>query len=62
MTQDKINYFQGTQRVISPEETIKKTESKLKTAGITRVTEITHLDRLKFLFSQQSDPPLKKEV
>ncbi len=47
MTQDKINYFQGTQRVISPEETIKKTESKLKTAGITRVTEITHLDRLK---------------
>ncbi len=47
MSKDKINYFEGTQRVISPEKTIKNTESKLKTAGITRVTEITHLDRVK---------------
>lgn len=47
MSKDKINYFEGTQRVISPEKTIENAESKLKIAGITRVTEITHLDRIK---------------
>lgn len=47
MSKDKINYFEGTQRVISPEKTIENAESKLKIAGITRVTEITHLDRVK---------------
>lgn len=47
MSNDKINYFEGTQRVISPEKTIENGESKLKVAGITRVTEITHLDRIK---------------
>lgn len=44
---DRINFFEGTQRVVSPVETIERYESLLGVAGITRVTEITHLDRLK---------------
>ncbi|WP_409199788.1 YcaO-related McrA-glycine thioamidation protein [Methanobrevibacter sp. DSM 116169] len=48
MFQDSpIKYFKGTHRIISPDETINKFESKLKAAGITRVTEITDLDRIK---------------
>lgn len=46
MTLDKINYFKGTQRVIPPDETIQKNKDKLKIAGITRIAEITYLDRL----------------
>ena len=31
---------------MAPEETIKNVESKLRVAGVTRVAEITHLDRV----------------
>ncbi|MDL2246893.1 YcaO-related McrA-glycine thioamidation protein [Methanobrevibacter sp. OttesenSCG-928-K11] len=41
-----IKYFQGTHRIISPSQTIKNHENKLKIAGITRITEITDLDRI----------------
>lgn len=41
-----VRYFGCTHRAISPEETIKRVKNKLKAAGVTRVTEITHLDRI----------------
>ncbi|MCL2687922.1 MAG: YcaO-related McrA-glycine thioamidation protein [Methanobrevibacter sp.] len=41
-----INYFSCTHRAIEPSKTIANYEDKLKIAGITRVTEITHLDRV----------------
>lgn len=41
-----IKYFEGTHRIISPKETIAKYEDKIKIAGITRVTDITDLDRV----------------
>ncbi|MCC7553581.1 MAG: YcaO-related McrA-glycine thioamidation protein [Methanobacteriaceae archaeon] len=41
-----INYFKGTHRIIAPDETIRKFEDKLKIAGVTRVTDITDLDRI----------------
>ena len=41
-----VKYFGCTHRAIAPEETIKRVEGKLKIAGVTRVTEITHLDRV----------------
>lgn len=41
-----IKYFNGTHRVKKPSETIKDNEDKLKVAGITRLTEITDLDRI----------------
>lgn len=44
---EEIKFFDGTQRIMSPLETIENNEEKLNTAGITRVTEITHLDRIK---------------
>lgn len=47
LNDEKIEFFEGTQRVTSPEKTIENYEGKLKTAGITRITEITHLDRIK---------------
>lgn len=47
MLQDvPIKYFGCTHRSIPPEKTIKNVEGKLKTAGVTRIAEITHLDRL----------------
>ncbi|MBO6110070.1 MAG: YcaO-related McrA-glycine thioamidation protein [Methanobrevibacter sp.] len=46
MTSKEIKYFKGTHRIISPNETIKNNEEKCKIAGITRITEITHLDRI----------------
>ena len=46
MTEKEIKYFKGTHRIIPPSETIKNNEDKAKTAGITRITEITHLDRI----------------
>lgn len=42
-----ICYFSGTHRAIEPSKTISNYENKLKIAGITRITEITHLDRVK---------------
>lgn len=41
-----VKYFGCTHRAIPPEETIKNVESKLRVAGVTRVAEITHLDRV----------------
>ena len=41
-----IKYFAGSHRIKAPKETIEATESKLQVAGITRLTEITHLDRV----------------
>ncbi len=41
-----VKYFGCTHRAIAPEETIKNVESKLKVAGVTRIAEITHLDRV----------------
>ena len=43
---EEITYFKGTHRVIPPSKTIKNNEDKTKIAGITRITEITHLDRI----------------
>ena len=45
MTQD-LTYFKGTHRVIAPKETIEINADKLKTAGITRIADITDLDRI----------------
>lgn len=41
-----VKYFGCTHRALKPSQTIKNVEKKLKTAGVTRVTEITHLDRV----------------
>lgn len=41
-----VKYFGCTHRAVPPRETIKKVEVKLKLAGVTRIAEITHLDRL----------------
>lgn len=41
-----VKYFGGTHRCRDPEETINVVEGKLKTAGVTRIAEITHLDRI----------------
>lgn len=46
MTSKEIKYFKGTHRIIPPSETIENNEDKCKVAGITRITEITHLDRI----------------
>jgi len=42
----QVKYFSCTHRAINPAQTIEKVKSKLKLAGVTRVTEITHLDRV----------------
>ena len=41
-----IRYFGCTHRAIDPDNTIKNVESKLRIAGVTRIAEITHLDRI----------------
>ena len=43
---DKLTYFKGTHRVIAPKQTIENNEDKLKTAGITRIADISDLDRI----------------
>lgn len=43
---EKLTYFEGTHRVISPKKTIEINEDKLKVAGITRIADITDLDRI----------------
>ena len=42
----ELTYFKGTHRVIAPKKTIENTKNKLKTAGITRIADITDLDRI----------------
>ena len=41
-----IRYFGCAHRAMTPEETIDWVKEKLRNAGVTRVTEITHLDRI----------------
>lgn len=41
-----VRYFGGTHRCRDPKETIEKVQGKLRTAGVTRIAEITHLDRI----------------
>ena len=41
-----IHYFSCTHRAIEPSKTLANYENKLKIAGITRLTDITHLDRI----------------
>ena len=43
---DELTYFKGTHRVIAPKQTIENNEDKLKIAGITRIADITDLDRI----------------
>ncbi|MGX8693711.1 MAG: YcaO-related McrA-glycine thioamidation protein [Methanobrevibacter sp.] len=43
---EEIKYFKGTHRVIAPSKTIEINQDKLKTAGITRIADITDLDRI----------------
>ena len=43
---EELTYFKGTHRVIAPKKTIENTEDKLKIAGITRIADITDLDRI----------------
>jgi ribosomal protein S12 methylthiotransferase accessory factor len=43
---NELTYFKGTHRVIAPKKTIEINEDKLKTAGITRIADITDLDRI----------------
>lgn len=43
---DELTYFTGTHRVIAPEKTIEINEDKLKIAGVTRIADITDLDRI----------------
>ena len=43
---EKLTYFKGTHRVIAPKKTVEINEDKLKTIGITRVADITDLDRI----------------
>ena len=39
-------YKKDTHRAVSPEETLSRIESKMRAAGITRVADITNLDRI----------------
>ncbi len=43
---NELTYFKGTHRVIAPQKTIEINQDKLKTAGITRIADITDLDRI----------------
>ena len=43
---NELTYFKGTHRIIAPKKTIEINEDKLKTAGITRIADITDLDRI----------------
>ncbi len=44
---EELTYFKGTHRIIAPKKTIENNEDKLKTAGITRIADITDLDRIR---------------
>jgi len=45
-TEVPVRYFGGTHRCRDPIETIEHVQGKLKAAGVTRIAEITHLDRI----------------
>jgi thioglycine synthase len=42
----KKTYSKETQRTVAPEETLRRVEKLLPEAGITRVADITSLDRI----------------
>lgn len=46
LNDNEIKFFNGTHRVIPPSKTLENYESKLKIAGITRMTDISDLDRV----------------
>ena len=46
LNNNEIKFFNGTHRIIPPEKTLENNENKLKIAGITRMTDITDLDRI----------------
>ena len=46
LNDNEIKFFNGTHRIIPPEKTLENNEKKLKIAGITRMTDITDLDRI----------------
>lgn len=46
LTSCKKHYILDTQRTVPPEETLARIEKKMSTAGITRVADITSLDRI----------------
>ncbi|MDR3223104.1 MAG: YcaO-related McrA-glycine thioamidation protein [Methanobrevibacter sp.] len=39
-----VKYFDSSFRIVNPEKTIEKYEKNMKIAGITRISDITHLD------------------
>jgi thioglycine synthase len=41
-----VRYFGGTHRCRDPKQTIENVQGKLRAAGVTRIAEITHLDRI----------------
>ncbi|MCK9150346.1 YcaO-related McrA-glycine thioamidation protein [Methanobacterium alcaliphilum] len=41
-----VKYVGCTHRALKPSQTIEKVEKKLKKAGVSRITDITHLDRV----------------
>ena len=43
---EELTYFKGTHRVIAPQKTIEFNENKLKSIGVTRIADITDLDRI----------------
>ena len=55
-----IQFFKGTHRIRDPKETIEINEKKLRTAGITRLTEITDLDRVKIPVCSAIRPTAKE--
>lgn len=45
--ENPIEFFEGTHRIVPPSKTLENYEEKTIIAGITRITDITHLDRVK---------------
>jgi len=41
-----VRYLEGTQRVLDPETTLENTTALLPKIGVTRIANITHLDRV----------------
>ena len=49
-------FWKGTHRIISPEKTLKKIQPYFKQCGITRLSNITHLDRIGIPVTQAIRP------
>ena len=50
------SFWQGTHRITSPEQTLTTIQPYLQTCGVTRLSNITHLDRLGFPVTQAIRP------